>query len=121
MKPAPRLTVEEKREGRDRILKLQGTADILGLPVLQDLFARLGKEDIRLLAVDLSGTGFINSPVWAVITLYARRPANPTQVAIIGMPDRIRGSFEMMGLHRELRTYPTLAAARQDLGFQAEG
>ncbi|MBV8900710.1 MAG: STAS domain-containing protein [Verrucomicrobia bacterium] len=120
MKPAPRLTVEEKREGRDRILKLQGTADILGLPTLQDLFARLSKEDIRLLAVDLSATGFINSPVWAVITLYARRPSSSTRVAIIGMPDRIRGSFEMMGLQRELCTYPTLAAARQDLGLQAE-
>ncbi|MBV9491595.1 MAG: STAS domain-containing protein [Verrucomicrobia bacterium] len=122
MKSTPRLTVEERREGRDRILKLQGTADILCLPELQDLFARLRREDVRLLAIDLSATEFINSPVWAVITLYARKPNGAaTPVAIIGMPDRIRGSFEMMGLQRELRTYPTLEAARRDLGVPAEG
>jgi anti-anti-sigma regulatory factor len=120
MKPAPRLSVEEKREARDCILRFQGTADILCLPALQDLFARLGREDIRLLAIDLAATEFINSPVWAVITLYARKPAKATRVALIAMPDRIRGSFEMMGLQRELQTYATLASARQHLGFQAE-
>jgi len=120
MKPAPRFTVEEKREGRDRILTFQGTADILCLQALQDRFSRLSKEEVRFLAVDLAATDFINSPVWAVITLYARKSSHSVRVAVVGMPDRIRESFEMMGLQRELQSYPTLAAAREDLGFEAE-
>src|SRR5690348_16269230 len=110
MKPAPRLKVEETAEGPDRILRFRGTADILCLPALQDLFARLDAERPRLLAIDLSGTEFINSPVSAVLTLFARKRASAVHVAVIGMPDRIRGSFEMMGLQRELRTYPSLDA-----------
>ena len=115
MKPAPLLTVDEKRDGRDRILTFQGTADILCLQALQDRFDRLGREDLRFLAIDLAATEFINSPVWAVITLYARKRGHSVRVAIVGMPDRIRESFEMMGLQRELRSYPTLAEARRDL------
>ena len=69
MKPAAQLKIDEKIDGRDRILSLHGSADILSMPAVQELLARYGKEDVRLLLIDLSGTDFINSPVWAVITL----------------------------------------------------
>ena len=119
MKPASRFRIDERSEARDRILKFEGTADILCLQAVQDLFARLRNDSLRLVVIDLAATSFINSPVWAVITLYARKAAPATPVVIVGMPDRIRGSFEMMGLQRELRTYPTLEAARLDLGLPA--
>ncbi|HEY0791232.1 MAG TPA: STAS domain-containing protein [Chthoniobacterales bacterium] len=120
MKPAPRLTVDEKKEGPDRVLTFQGTADILCLQALQDRFDRLARENVRLLAINLAATDFINSPVWAVITLYARTRAHTARVAIVGMPDRIRESFEMMGLQKELASYPNLAAARDGLGLETE-
>jgi anti-anti-sigma regulatory factor len=105
------LQLNEAIEGGRRILSLGGSADILCLPILQDLFARYTREDVRSLLIDLSATKFINSPVWAVITLFARRQPEIRRVAIVGMPERIRGSFEMMGLQRELQTFQTLAEA----------
>jgi anti-anti-sigma regulatory factor len=117
MKRLAPLTIEERSEGPDRMVLLGGSADILCLPAIQGLFARYSKEKIRLLLIDLSATEFINSPVWAVITLYARKKAGECRIAIIGMPDRIKGSFEMMGLHQELETYPTAEIARRELGF----
>jgi anti-anti-sigma factor len=114
MKQAAHLRIDEKIDGRDRILSFQGSADILSMPAAQELLTRYAKEDIRLLVIDLSGTDFINSPVWAVITLYARKRANGTRVAIVGMSARIKGSFEMMGLQKELQTFADVETARRD-------
>ena len=117
MKRMAPLTIEERIEGPDRLVLLRGSADILCLSAIQGLFGRYSKERIRLLLVDLSATEFINSPVWAVVTLYARKKMGECRVAIVGMPDRIKGSFEMMGLHKELETYPTAEIARRELGL----
>jgi anti-anti-sigma factor len=107
------LRVAEAAEAEIRILKLGGSADILSLPLLQDLFAKYTKEGVRTLFIDLTETSFINSPVWAIITLFARR--QKSEVAIIGMSERIKGSFEMMGLQKELKTFATQEEARADL------
>jgi anti-anti-sigma factor len=115
MKPAAQLKIDEKIDGRDRILSFQGSADILSMPAVQELLLRYSKENIRLLLIDLSGTDFINSPVWAVITLYARKRRNETRVAIVGMSQRIKGSFEMMGLQKELETFADVETARREL------
>ena len=115
MKRAAQLKIDEKIDGRVRILSFQGSADILSMPTVQELLLRYSKEDIRLLLIDLSGTDFINSPVWAVITLYARKRRNETRVAIVGMSQRIKGSFEMMGLQKELETFADIETARQEL------
>jgi anti-anti-sigma factor len=115
MKRAAQLKIDEKIDGRDRILSFQGSADILSMPTVQELLSRYGKEDIRMLLIDLSGTDFINSPVWAVITLYARKRHKETRVAIIGMSKRIKGSFEMMGLQNELQTFADVETARREL------
>jgi anti-anti-sigma factor len=115
MKPAARLRINEKAEGQDRILSLQGSADILSMPAVQELLSRYGREEIRLLLIDLSETEFINSPVWAVITLFARKRRSQCRVAIIGMSERIKGSFEMMGLQKELLTFADLETARREL------
>ena len=115
MKRAAQLKIDEKIEGRDRILSFHGSADILSMPAVQVLLLRYSKEDIRLLLIDLSGTDFINSPVWAVITLYARKRRNETRVAIVGMSQRIKGSFEMMGLQKELETFADVETARREL------
>ena len=115
MKRAAQLKIDEKIDGRVRILSFQGSADILSMPAVQELLLRYSKEDIRLLLIDLSGTDFINSPVWAVITLYARKRRNETRVAIVGMSQRITGSFEMMGLQKELQTFADIETARQEL------
>jgi len=115
MKRAAQLKISEKIEGQDRILSFQGSADILSMPAVQDLLSRYSREEIRLLLVDLSETEFINSPVWAVITLYARKRHDQCRVAIIGMSERIKGSFEMMGLQKELLTFADLETARREL------
>jgi anti-anti-sigma factor len=115
MKRAAPLRIDEKIDGQDRILSLQGSADILAMPAVQELLSRYSKEDIRLLLIDLSGTEFINSPVWAVITLFARKRRDESRVAIVGMSQRIKGSFEMMGLQQELQTFPDLETARREL------
>ena len=115
MKRAAQLKIEEKIEGRDRILSFHGSADILSMPAVQELLLRYSKEDVRLLLIDLSGTDFINSPVWAVITLYARKRRNEARVAIVGMSQRIKGSFEMMGLQKELQTFADIETARREL------
>jgi len=121
MKRSAQLTIEEKVEGQDRVLSLRGSADILSMPTIQDLLNRYRKEKIRLVVIDLSATEFINSPVWAVITLYARKKSDECRLVIVGMSERIKGSFEMMGLHRELQTYDSAELARAELGLQAEG
>jgi anti-anti-sigma factor len=115
MKRAAQLRISEKIDGQDRILSFQGSADILSMPAVQALLSRYGREEIRLLLVDLSETEFINSPVWAVITLYARKRRNDSRVAIVGMSERIRGSFEMMGLQKELLTFSDVETARKEL------
>ena len=115
MKRAAQLRIGEKIEGQDRILSFQGSADILSMPAVQELLARYSREEIRLLLVDLSQTEFINSPVWAVITLYARKRRNQSKVAIVGMSERIKGSFEMMGLQKELLTFVDVETARKEL------
>ena len=115
MKRASQLRIEEKKDGQDRILSLQGSADILSMPAVQEVLSRYSKEDIRLLLIDLSGTEFINSPVWAVITLFARKRGHESRIAIVGMSPRIKGSFEMMGLQKELQTFPDVETARREL------
>jgi anti-anti-sigma factor len=115
MKRAAQLRIGEKVEGQDRILSFQGSADILAMPAVQELLARYSREEIRLLLIDLTQTEFINSPVWAVITLYARKRRNQSKVAIVGMSERIKGSFEMMGLQKELLTFADLETARKEL------
>ena len=115
MKRAAQLRISEKIEGQDRILSFHGSADILSMPSVQALLSRYSREEIRLLLVDLSETEFINSPVWAVITLYARKQRDQSRVAIIGMSERIKGSFEMMGLQKELWTFPDIETARREL------
>jgi anti-anti-sigma factor len=115
MKPAAHLKIDEKVEGQDRILSFQGSADILSMPAVQEVLSRYGREEIRLLLIDLSETEFINSPVWAVITLYARKRRQQSRVAIIGMSERIKGSFEMMGLQKELLTFADIETARREL------
>jgi anti-anti-sigma factor len=109
------LRISEKIEGQDRILNFHGSADILAMPAVQELLARYGREEIRLLLIDLSETEFINSPVWAVITLYARKRRNQSRVAIIGMSERIKASFEMMGLQKELLTFADVETAQREL------
>ena len=109
------MRIDERIEGRDRILSLKGSADILAMPAVQGFLSRYGKEDIRLLLIDLSETEFINSPVWAVITLFARKRQNDCRVAIVGMSSRIRGSFEMMGLQKELPAFLDIEDARGEL------
>ena len=115
MKRPAQLRIDEKVEGRDRILSFRGSADILAMPAVQGFLTRYEKEDIRLLLVDLSETEFINSPVWAVITLFARKRQNECRVAIVGMSARIRGSFEMMGLQKELPSFDDVDSARGEL------
>jgi anti-anti-sigma factor len=115
MKRPAQLRIDEKIEGRDRILSFKGSADILAMPAVQGFLNRYSKEDIRLLLIDLSETEFINSPVWAVITLFARKRQNECRVAIVGMSSRIRGSFEMMGLQKELPAFVDIEAARGEL------
>jgi anti-anti-sigma factor len=115
MKRAAQLSIGERTEGQDRILSLKGAADILAISAVQDCLARASREEIRLLLVDLSETEFINSPVWAVITLYARKKRDKSRVAIIGMSDRIKGSFDMMGLQKELLTFADIETARKAL------
>jgi anti-anti-sigma factor len=115
MKRAAQLRIGEKVEGQDRILSFQGSADILAMPAVQELLARYSREEIRLLLIDLTQTEFINSPVWAVITLYARKRRNQSKVAIVGMSERIKGSFEMMGLQKELLTFADVETARKEL------
>ena len=115
MKRTAQLKISEKIEGRDRILSFNGSADILSMPSVQALLSKYSREGIRLLLLDLSETEFINSPVWAVITLYARKHRDQSRVAIVGMSERIKGSFEMMGLHNELLAFPNLETARREL------
>jgi anti-anti-sigma factor len=115
MKRAAQLRISEKIDGQDRILSLQGSADILSMPAVQALLSRYGREEIRLLLFDLSETEFINSPVWAVITLYARKRRNDSRVAIVGMSEKIKGSFEMMGLQKELLAFGDVETARKEL------
>src|SRR6516225_3802465 len=81
MKRSVQLRIDEKIEGRDRILSFRGSADILAMPAVQGFLARYAKDEIRLLLIDLSETEFINSPVWAVITLFARKHQNECRVA----------------------------------------
>ncbi len=118
MKQFEHLTIDEVKEGQDRIVHLRGSADILSLQSIQELLNRCNKEKVRCLFLDLSATRFINSPVWAVITLYARK--QKSRVVVIGMTERIRGSFEMMGLQKELYAFPDLESARRDLGFDQD-
>jgi anti-anti-sigma regulatory factor len=113
--PLAQFVVEESVEGCDRVLRLRGFADIRCIPTLQGLFRQYREENIRLLIFDLSATEFINSPVWATITLYACQNRHRPIVAIVGMPERIRGSFEMMGLYEELPAFATTELARQQL------
>jgi anti-anti-sigma factor len=115
MKRAAQLRISEKIDGQERILSFHGSADILSMPAVQALLTRYGREEIRLLLVDLSETEFINSPVWAVITLYARKRRGDSKVAIVGMSERIKGSFEMMGLQKELLTFADVETARKEL------
>jgi anti-anti-sigma factor len=115
MKRPAQLSIDEKVDGHDRVLSFRGSADILAMPAIQAFLNRYAKEDVRLLLVDLSGTDFINSPVWAVITLFARKRKKECRVAVVGMSDRIRGSFEMMGLHRELPSFVDVQTARGEL------
>jgi anti-anti-sigma factor len=115
MKRPAQLRIDEKVEGQDRILSFRGSADILAMPVVQGFLTRYAKENIRLLLIDLSETEFINSPVWAVITLFARKCQNECRVAIVGMSTRIRGSFEMMGLQKELPSFVDVDSARGEL------
>jgi anti-anti-sigma factor len=115
MKRAAQLRISEIKDGPDRVLSFKGSADILSMPAIQELLSRYGREEIRLLLIDLSETEFINSPVWAVITLYARKKRDLCRVGIIGMSERIKGSFEMMGLQKELPTFANLEAARSEL------
>jgi anti-anti-sigma factor len=115
MKRAAQLRISEKAVGQDRILSFQGSADILSMPAVQEILSRYSREQIRLLLIDLSGTEFINSPVWAVITLYARKRRDQSRVAIIGMSERIKGSFEMMGLQKELLTFADIETARREI------
>jgi anti-anti-sigma factor len=120
VKRLAQLSIEEMAEGAQRVLRLRGSADILCLSAVQEVLARYAREKIKLLLIDLSETAFINSPVWAAITLFARKQGDAARVAIVGMSDRIRGSFEMMGLQRELATYPSVELARRDLGLNAD-
>jgi anti-anti-sigma factor len=115
MKRPAQLRIDEKVEGRDRILSFRGSADILAMPAVQGFLTRYAKDDIRLLLIDLSETEFINSPVWAVITLFARKRQNECRVAIVGMSARIRASFEMMGLQKELPSFVDIDSARGEL------
>jgi anti-anti-sigma factor len=115
VKRAAQLRIDERTEGQDKILSLKGSADILSMPAVQEILSRCSRQEIRLLLVDLSETEFINSPVWAVITLYARKQRDKSRVAILGMSDRIRGSFEMMGLQKELETFADVETARKAL------
>jgi len=85
------------------------------MPAVQELLSRYGKEGVRFLLIDLSETEFINSPVWAVITLFARKRRTDSRVAIVGMSERIKGSFEMMGLQQELQTFANIETARREL------
>jgi anti-anti-sigma factor len=115
MKRAAQLRISEKIEGEERILSFHGSADILSMSAVQELLSRYGREEIRLVLIDLSETEFINSPVWALITLYARKQRGQSRVAIIGMSERIKGSFEMMGLEKELLTFADVETARKEL------
>jgi anti-anti-sigma regulatory factor len=106
--------VTEETFGVDRVVRFFGNADLLSLPMLQTLFQGLEHEVFRALLVDLSATQFINSPVWAVITLFSRKK-NRVKIMIVGLPDPIQGSFEMMGLDQVFTSFRSIEEAQAAL------
>jgi anti-anti-sigma regulatory factor len=109
----------EETFGVDRVVRFFGNADLLSLPMVQTLFQGLEHEVFRALLVDLSATQFINSPVWAVITLFSRKK-NRVKIIVVGMPDPIQGSFEMMGLDQVFASFRSIEEAQAALDRQGK-
>jgi anti-anti-sigma regulatory factor len=106
--------VAEETVGADRLIRFAGKADLLSIPLLEPLFKRLERERYRALFIDLSATQFINSPVWALITLFSRKKKD-AGIVVVGMSDPIQNSFEMMGLNQTFASFPTLQEAQAAL------
>ena len=104
------------REGT-RILRLAGPFTLKSLFEFQSIVRNLGDP---IIIIDLTNVPYMDSAaVGAIMSVHTSAQRNKRQYALVGMSDRIKTLFKVVGLEGILVSYPTLEEAQEKLGVKA--
>jgi anti-anti-sigma factor len=99
------------------ILSLSGPFTMKGLFEFQSVIR--GVSD-PVTIVDLTNVPYMDSAsVGAIMSVHTSAQRNNRRYALVGVCDRIRTLFEVVGLEEVLVTYPTVEEAQKRLGLSA--
>jgi len=97
-----------------RILRLSGPFTLNGLFDFQAVVRPLTDP---VLIIDLTEVPYMDSAsVGAIMSVHTSTQRHNRKYALVGVCDRIRSMFDIIGLEGVLVTYPTLEEAQEKLG-----
>jgi anti-anti-sigma factor len=100
-----------------RILRLSGPFTLSGLFDFQAIVRGLNDP---VVIVDLTSVPYMDSAsVGAIMTAHTSAQRHNRQFALVGVCERIRNMFDIIGLEGVLATYPTLEEAQEKLGHKS--
>jgi anti-sigma B factor antagonist len=99
------------------VLRLSGPFTLDGLFEFQSVVR--GVSDPAII-IDLTNVPYMDSAsVGAIMSVHTSAQRNNRRYALVGVCDRIRTLFRVVGLEEILVTYPTLEEAQRKLGARA--
>lgn len=98
------------------LVRLEGRLDCGGIDALRQRFDAISVPQGGGLLLDFSEVSFVDSMAMGCVAVLARRVrAAGGEVALFGLSERVRRSFEVAALHRLLDILPDEESARQVL------
>ena len=94
------------------VISMHGDADLAAVPLIQEKLHERMNGAISGLVLDFSNTGFVNTPVWAlVVEYYQHTLSSGSSFALAGMTGRVLASFEIVRLGEFVRYFETVEEA----------
>jgi anti-anti-sigma factor len=93
------------------LFQLAGAADLLAVEKIEAAMQQLSSNNKGLI-IDLAQVSFMNTPVWALFSIYADTAAESgRRIAVCAMSEKLRASYDMMGLDNLIPAYASSADA----------
>lgn len=93
------------------MLEVSGEVDMLTAPQLEEAVGRALDDAPKVLVLDLAKVTFLASAGLSVLTRSHQRSATATSLRVVADNEHTLRPLRLMGMDRELHTYPTRDAA----------
>jgi anti-sigma B factor antagonist len=101
------------------LLSVSGELDLYVERELADVLSEVEELDVQAVVVDLSGVTFLDSTICGILVGEAKKlRGSGRELALVSNDPRTVGVFDVAGITRVVRLFPTLHDALQELMVQ---